>query len=305
MAATKGLAMRDQTFELVRDQLYLLGGVEQIDERISWYPAEDRGKFVAYNSYLLRSGNDCLLVESGAAAHHATIREQLRSRLREGDIFRRIAVTRNEPECVCNIPNLVRDFRIEVVHSAPQMSALQFFPSDSVESRSESFDRRSTELLMLEFGVQCIAADEGESISINGQVRLEPFKTPLRVLPSLWLHDAHTRTLFCSDIFCASVSERPEIRTNADVLSKDEMIALMLRELAIKFEWLSRGRLGGIIETLEDYFAKRDIEILAPTRGQVILGAEAVDSRLRALIAAMKMLDARDLPLQASSALSH
>ena len=82
------------------------------------------------------------------------------------------------------------------------------------------------------------------------------------------------------------------------------MIALMLRELAMKFEWLSRGRLSGIIETLEDYFAKRDIEILAPTRGQVILGAEAVDARLRALIEAMKMLDARNLPLQASFALS-
>ncbi|MGY4349079.1 flavorubredoxin [Bradyrhizobium sp. GM7.3] len=294
--------MSGQTTEIVQGELYLLGGVEQIDERISWYPVEDRGKFVAYNSYLLRSGRDCLLVESGAAAHHATIREQLRSRLRNGDIFKRIAVTRNEPECVCNIPNLVTDFGIEAVHSAPQMSSLQFFPSDSAESRSESFDKSSAELLMLEFGVQCIAADEGEGISINGEVRLEPFKTPLRVLPSLWFHDSSTRTLFCSDVFCAAVSATPAVRTNSDVLPKDEMIALMLRELAMKFEWLSRGRLSGIIETLEDYFSKRNIEILAPTRGQVIIGAEAVGSRLRALIEAMMMLDARDPPLHASHA---
>lgn len=296
--------MRDQTTEIVKGELFLLGGVEQIDERISWYPAEDRGKFVAYNSYLLRSGSDCLLVESGAASHHPTIRKQLRNLLRDGDIFKRIAVTRNEPECVCNIPNLVKDFGIEAVHSAPQMSSLQFFPSDFAELRSESFDKRSAELLMLEFGVRCIAADEGESISINGEVRLEPFKTPLRVLPSLWLHDSHTRTLFCSDIFCAAVSETPEIRTNSDVLPEDEMIALMLRELAIKFEWLSRGRLSGIIETLEDYFSNRNIEILAPTRGQVIIGAEVVNSRLHALIEAMKKLDAHDLPLHASPALS-
>ena len=82
------------------------------------------------------------------------------------------------------------------------------------------------------------------------------------------------------------------------------MRALMLRELAIKFEWLSRGHLSGIIETLEVYFSNRTIEILAPTRGQAIIGAEAVNSRLRALIEAMKMLDARNLPLQASFALS-
>ena len=296
--------MPHQTTELVQGELFLLGGVEQIDERISWYPAEDRGKFVAYNSYLLRSGNDCLLVESGAAAHHATIRAQLRNLLRGEDIFKRIAVTRNEPECVCNIPNLVKDFGIEAVHSAPQMSALQFFPRDSAESRSESFDKRSAELLMLEFGVQCVAADEGEGISINGEVRLEPFKTPLRVLPSLWFHDSRTRTLFCSDIFCAAVSDTPTSRTNSDVLSKDEMRALMLRELAIKFEWLSRGHLSGIIETLEVYFSNRTIEILAPTRGQAIIGAEAVNSRLRALIEAMKMLDARGRPLCASAALS-
>lgn len=296
--------MRDQAFEIVRGELFLLGGVEQIDERISWYSSEDRGKFVAYNSYLLRSGIDCLLVESGAAAHHGTIREQLRSLLRDGDRFKRIAVTRNEPECVCNIPNLVKDFGIEAVHSAPQMSSLQFFPSDSAEVRSESFDKRSAELLMLEFGVQCIAADEGESISINGEVRLESFKTPLRVLPSLWFHDANTRTLFCSDMFCAAVSETSAIRTNSDVLPKDEAIALMLRELAIKFEWLSRGHLSGIIATLEEYFSKRNIEILAPTRGQVIIGADAVCSRLSALIEAMKMLDARKLPLHASPVLS-
>ena len=90
--------MLDQTFEIVEGELFLLGGVERVDERLSWYLADDAGKFVAYNSYFLRSGNDCLLVESGAAAHHPTIREQLHGLLCEGDELRRIAVTENRQE---------------------------------------------------------------------------------------------------------------------------------------------------------------------------------------------------------------
>jgi hypothetical protein len=145
--------------------------------------------------------------------------------------------------------------------------------------------------LSLEFGVRCIPAEGGEGIPIGGRARLEPFETPLRVLPTNWFYDRQTRTLFCSDTFCGEVSETADIRTSRDVVSESEMITRLSRDLTRKFDWLVRSDLSGIIEYLERYFGERRIDILAPTRGNVVVGSRAVDLRLRALIRALKNLN--------------
>lgn len=69
------------------------------------------------------------------------------------------------------------------------------------------------------------------------------------------------------------------------------MLAWMLGDLKLKFGWLSQGYLTGIAETLETYFLQRKIEILAPTRGNVVIGAKAVEANWRALIRALRTLD--------------
>lgn len=289
----QGIAsMTDQgTIELVANELFLLGGVELIDERLSYYPSETFGKYVPYNCYLLRSGGESLLIESGAASHHPVIRAQLQGLVRGSDEFRRLVVTRNEPECNSNIPNLVRDFGIGAVHSLPMMSSLQYFPANAKEFLAAGFDASSNELQMMDFGVRCIPVEEGERILLGGEARLEPFPTPLRVLPTNWFYDRRTRTLFCSDVFCGRVSDTPSVRTNSEILAEDEMTATMLNDLSRKFDWLSRGYLTDITETLENYFMERKIDILAPTRGNPIVGSDAVDANLRALISALKLLN--------------
>ena len=285
MSAANGPAI-----ELLKGALFLLGDAERIDDRLSWYPADSYGRYVFYNSYLLRGGRESLLVESGVVPHHPTIRRQLRGLLAESDSPRRIAVTRNEPECVCNIPNLVKDFGIESVHSLPLMSSLQFLRGSDL--RAASFDARAGELQLLEFGVQCIPAEGSGSIPIGGQDRLEVFETPLRVLPTNWFYDRETRTLFCSDTFCGETSEAAEIRTSTDVVSENEMTARLSSDLTRKFDWLVRSDLSGIIGGLERYFGERRIDILAPTRGNVIVGPRAVELRLCALIRVLKNLNA-------------
>ena len=277
--------------ELVDNELFLLGGVEPIDGRLSHYPDATIGKFAPYNCYLLRSGNEDLLIESGVASHHSIISSQLRELLRGRDGLKRMAVTRVEPECNCNIPNLVKDFGVEAVHSLSGMSVLQYFPVTARELRAASFDALSTELQMMDFGVQCIPLVDGEVISVGGKDRLEPFRSPLRVLPTMWFYDPPTRTLFCSDMFGGHVSDTPSTRTNSEVLSEDRMLAGMLEDLKLKFGWLSQGYLTGMADTLEAYFLRRKIEILAPTRGNVVVGAEAVEANWRALVSALRTLD--------------
>ena len=283
-----------ETIELVANTLYLLGGVERIDERLSWYPPASYGKYVPYNCYLLRSGNECLLVESGVASHRSIIRNQLRELLRSDDVLKRIAVTRNEPECVSNIPSLIKEFGIEAVHSLRLMSSLQFFRAGAGEQLANSFNVSSTKLQMLEFGIACISSEQGEPISLNGEVRLEPFDTPLRVLPTLWFYDQRTGTLFCSDLFSGSISDTLNVRINAEIGSDERMTAVMLQELKQKFDWLWHSKLGGMIEILKTYFGERTIERLAPTRGNVIVGSDAVKARVKALIRALETLDIGD-----------
>jgi flavorubredoxin len=283
-------AVNGPAIEILKDELFLLGDAEQIDDRLSWYPADCYGQYVFYNSYLLRGGRECLLVESGVVPHHPTIRRQLNGLLAERDSLNRIAVTRNEPECVCNIPNLVNDFGVGSVHSLPLMSSLQFLRGGDL--RAASFDARAAELQLLEFGVQCIPAEGSKDIPIGGKARLEVFETPLRVLPTNWFYDRQTRTLFCSDTFCGETSETRDIRTSTDVVSECEMTARLSRDLTRKFDWLVRSDLSGIIGDLERYFGERQIDILAPTRGNVIVGRRAVELRLRALIQVLKNLNA-------------
>lgn len=272
--------------------MYLLGDAERIDGRLSWYPADLYGHYAYYNSYLLRRGRECLLVESGVALHHPTIRRQLNELLAKDDRLNRIAVTRNEPECVCNIPNLVNDFGITSVHSLPLMSALQFLHARPDELRAASFDARAAELQLLEFGVQCIPAEGRGSIPIGGASGLETFETPLRVLPTNWFYDRQARTLFCSDTFCGEVSDIEGARISSDVASESEMMARLAPDLTRKFDWLARSDLSSIIPSLESYFGERQIDCLAPTRGNVIVGAAAVELRIRALIQVLKNLDA-------------
>src|SRR5258705_12269287 len=91
--------------EPLKGALFLLGDAERIDDRLSWYPADSYGRYVFYNSYLLRCGRESLLVESGVVPHHPTIRRQLRGLLAERNSPRRIAVSRNELQRACSIPN--------------------------------------------------------------------------------------------------------------------------------------------------------------------------------------------------------
>jgi hypothetical protein len=70
------------------------------------------------------------------------------------------------------------------------------------------------------------------------------------------------------------------------------MTTRLSRDLTRKFDWLVRSDLSGIIGGLERYFGERQIDILAPTRGNVIVGSRAVELRLRALIRVLKNLNA-------------
>ena len=273
-------------------ELYLLGDSIAVDGRISWYPPVDDGRYVPFNSYLIMDGDSHLLVEAGVPAVLDATLAQLRGVLGSEANTPSVAVTRNEPDCVANIPHLVRRSGLRTVISPGLMNTLQYFPADDADEREMSFTHRSTELQMLNFGVRCIPAAPGGRVHVSEGRILEVVAVPLRVLPTVWYYDACTRTMFCSDTFSDETAASPEARVLTVVEDEDILVSRFRRNFDRKFDWLARSDLTSIITDLESIFARYDIEMLAPNRGVVIRGRIAVAAKTQALIATLRALHA-------------
>ena len=274
---------------LVPGSLHLLGASVPLDDRISWYD-ELPGRYVPFNTYLVADGDRRLLVEAGVPAVFAAVERQI------GDMFpgsgapTRIAVTRNEPDCVASLPLMVRRFALDTVHSPGLMNTLQFFADDATDLSEQAFAHQATELQMLSFGVRCVPARPGSEIMVGPSCSLRVIAAPLRILPTVWLHDPVTRTLFCSDSFADETGDAPDVRLLSAVEPAAALEARFLRSFALKFDWLARSDLTGVIADLERIFADHDIERLAPNRGLVVSGYQAVHAKQAALLAALRSL---------------
>ncbi|RAI57105.1 hypothetical protein [Roseicella frigidaeris] len=277
----------------IAEGLHLLGGSVAIDERISWYPAAEAGRHLPFNSYLLADAGSLLLLEAGVPAVFPALAAQLDGIARAGQGPTRLAVTRNEPDCVANIPGLVRLTGLRTVHSPGLLNTLQFFSDDTAALREGSFLDTATELQMLDFGVTCARVAPGDTVPVSERRGLEVIQAPLRVLPTVWYYDRLSRTLFCSDSFSDETAAAPDQRLLADVAPHDVLVARCLENFALKFDWLARSRLAPIIGQVEAIFARHDIETLAPSRGLVIRGAAAVRAKQSAMLAALRQLESR------------
>ena len=272
--------------------LHLLGDSVSADGRLSWYPPEDDGRCVPFNSYLLRDGDSRLLVEAGVPAVLGATLAQLRQLLGPEAATPSVAVTRNEPDCVANIPLLVRRSGLHTVNSPGLMNTLQYFPADDAHLRETSFTHRSTELQMLNFGVRCIPAVPGGRVRVSDGRTLEVVAVPLRILPTVWLYDAQTCTMFCSDSFSDETAPSPDLRVLTAVDDENVLVARFERSFRRKFDWLAHSDLTSVIADLEDIFTRYDIATLAPNRGLVIDGRPAVAAKTRALMTTLRKLHA-------------
>ena len=169
---------------LAEGALYVVGGSVPVDGRISWYSGDHLGRYLPFNSYVLKDGDGLLLLESGVPAVFEPMADQLRSILGSRAAAARLAVTRNEPDCVANIPLLVRRLGLKTVHSPGLMNTLQFFRAEEVGPEN-SFNHRSTELQMLNFGVKCVPSVPGAEVAVSDGRVLQVMAVPLRVLPTV------------------------------------------------------------------------------------------------------------------------
>lgn len=255
------------TVVALAEGLYAIANPYEVDGRLTWHDPAARG-FAPMNSYLLTGGDPALLIDTGVTAQ----RDELLSGLRELVDGARLEVLHTrlgEYTSVCNTPAVVQSFDVAAVwgqHPAAELWT-DFLPHGN--GYAHAIGRTPVKLLerQLEFDV--------------GGRRLEAFSSILRLLPTWWVWDEATRTLFTSDLF--SHVRRPQPSGPWVVTEDDDDTTLeTVREhmVGTRYWWVPDADTGSIAEGLAEVFATHAVERVAPQWGCILEGPAVVERHL-------------------------
>lgn len=124
----------------------------------------------------------------------------------------------------------------------------------------------------------------GEPIPMFGSDRLLVLPAPLRILATFWVYDRDTKALFTTDVFghtALKSADEPAVRTS---LKEDDTTYESARaHVLAKFPWVAYANTQPIDEKLTQMFAEREVTMLAPMHGCVLVGKELVDKHVNLL----------------------
>lgn len=254
--------------ELSPGALHALANPIELDERVTWYPPAAHGCFTSVNCYLLTEGSTSLLVDTGVTAHRDAVIEQIRTCL-PGETLS-ITFTRiGEYPAICNATAIAESLPVEAF-SAQFTNALGW-----LEFRPRAL--RSGSWAIGHAPADRIATQEGIEIGSDGR-RLHVMVAPIRLLPSLWLYDDGSRTLFTGDSFTHAyrpTADGPWILDDEALgTSSDEV----LDHLITRCWWLPGAqRQSDLQRAVEEVFTTYEIETIAPGYGCIIQGRRDVE----------------------------
>jgi len=268
---------------LASDKLEVLGGMIELDRRVSWAPPGSSG-YQPSNAYLMSgdAGSGRLLIDTGLAVHSEQILDGLAQRIGEGGGIS-IFFTRAEMDCVSNLEPIASRFDVERLFTGGIINPFDAFADlrgAALRGRRHQVDRQRTE------GGDALT--RATSIEVAPGRVLEIEAPLLKLLPTFWGWDAETGTLFTSDTFTHCVTDRPDGPRVLDSSMEDnttpEQVAA---HLYAKYEWIPRSNCEPLREWLFDKITTLDPEMIAPTRGQVIKGKGVVAAHLEMMLAAL------------------
>lgn len=260
--------------DLCDGRLWLLGGVAPVTSRISWLRAEASG-WESLNCYVLLEEDHALVLDTGVSVHCADILAQLDAVVGPEKPVS-IYLTRLELDTICNLGPIADHVNLQGLFSAGfNADPFDFF--DGVTTQTE---------LTSDTGVKLGRRQDGETVDIGEQRRLEVIRPMLRLLATSWAFDAATGTLFTSDSFGHVQTQDPQVRAGAgDDLTERDVTAHLLT----RFEWLRNTQAPEVlIDDLERTFGEREVTRIAPAHGCVITGEENVRRHLDWVLAALR-----------------
>jgi hypothetical protein len=270
--------MSTTVIELVPGRLYALAHALELDGRLTMFGAEARGHTVAH-SYVFVEGGEALLVDTSYSVHERGLIAALEQVLPTGANLTLFPPRLGEFDAVCNAVPVAAHFGVRDMHCA------QFNGTHWVDFRPEHRDRlpEMNELL----------APSQYSFSLGPQRPMEAFSPVLRLLSTHWVYDAATRALFTSDAFSHLWRDTPEGPWTTGPDEPPPSPEQLLENLTGgRFWWLRGARTAPLRAGLRETFAQRPVEILAPSYGLVVVGAEAVAAHLDAMDGALELAGA-------------
>lgn len=241
---------------IVPDKLYRLGGTVPMEGRVTWAPRSETG-YQPCNTYVLvGAGADMLIIDPGLPWVEAEVLSGLRKVLPQGS-RPRVFLTRAQLDCCGNLTKVSSEYAIQEVFTGGLRNPFDAF--DDAASATVGWSPDSM--------LQRSPSEAG----------LEVHNAALRMLATFWGYDRDTKTLFTSDSFThttvRNAADMPVVSAEND---HDCTLQDVRAHMLATFWWLQYADKRAIREDLQRLFETRDVEIIAPSRGCVIMGHEAV-----------------------------
>jgi flavorubredoxin len=236
------------------------------------------GAQVPINSYLVCEGGHCVVVDCGVPAHESLVLAAVAGL--PGLKRVTLVVTRGvEFDSMGNATALLRTLPVESVYAHPPSAAwFHFDPRFDVDDAGADRERAAT--------FEPLRSGEAIPVGDGGNRSLAVLDPSLRLLPTNWLYDERTGTLFTSDAF-GHVAARAATRV---VSAADDHVtpAEVQAGLMPKFGWLRDADVAPACRALRDLFAELDVRVIAPTVGCVLAGREVVDRHVEMVLSVLE-----------------
>jgi len=265
--ATDGAARRPDG-ELTAG-LERLGGLIELDGRVSWFPEHLRTQ-APVSCYLLSERAEPLLVDSGLVVHRDEVRHGLTAALGPVQRVNVIQTRIVEFDTVGNTAALIACNRVATVYASFPADDWIHFEEAAAGPAAHDASHPRFETMQPGGGVRVGSGTDRERwVSV--------LAAPLRLLATFWLYDPLTRTLFTSDSFSHVALEHTDgrlvLRSGAPDRTTSEDVR---RHLLAKFAWLADADVSPLQAELAGIFEGNAVEHVAPTFGCPISGAGAV-----------------------------
>ncbi|HEX4305915.1 MAG TPA: MBL fold metallo-hydrolase [Solirubrobacterales bacterium] len=248
--------------EALAEDLYVLGGVAEIDGRLSWAPPTVRGH-APINAYLIQDPTTPTLIDTGVALHRDAILSGLDETL-ETDEKLSVFLTRSEYECIGNIGAVAASRGIDALYAGGASN-----PFDAFDDIAATAWLNRIRLGRVPFQ---------ERLRLPGSERIDVVAPPIRTLATYWAYDVPTRTLFTSDLFGHGITQEAPT-TRLITKTPPALDEKWVRDMVLaKFWWLAvADQIAVVRRNFDQLFELCDVEIIAPTHGMVFVGREVVE----------------------------
>ncbi|MGH2851828.1 MAG: hypothetical protein ACRDLP_14580 [Solirubrobacteraceae bacterium] len=251
--------------------MHALCNAYAVDGRVTWHAPEARGH-ATMNTYVVREGDDALIIDTGVALHTVALLEQIATLVAPATRLAVVHTRIGEYTTISNTVPIAERFGCSRIHSEQDDSPrwVDFLAGHGRDRAGPDPFADTT--------IERYVAPDAIAVDPGGHRVLDVFHATLRLLPTSWLFDHRSGTLFSSDVFSHVLragAGGPWKVTDPD--DADATVALMRRHLlSTRYWWLAGARLDEIRESIASTFARYDVETIAPGFGCIRAGAAVV-----------------------------